>query len=109
MRYGCLCLVLLAGACAGPDDAGHQVGRALYDASVSTGHAVGVATDRTGQALQGAGANLRNAVSPSPPLAVAAPDLPPAYVPDGFPAQPPVDATPLPAPPGVRVAPSMGY
>ncbi len=103
-----LCLVLLVGACAGPDDAGHQVGRALYDASVSTGHAVAVATDRTGQALQGAGTNLRRAVDPPPPLTVAAPDLPPAYVPDGYAAPPPVETRPL-APPGVRVMPSMSY
>ena len=61
--------LLLAGlaGCAGPDRAGQQVGNSLYNASVSTGHALGVATDRTGQAFQNAGTGLRNAVNPPPP------------------------------------------
>ncbi len=93
-----LAAALLLASCAGPDDAGHAVGRALYDASVSTGHALAVATDRTGQALQGAGTGLRDAASPPPPAPAAMPALPPPYVPDGF---PPTSTT--------RPDPAMGY
>jgi hypothetical protein len=100
-------LVLTLGACGGPDQAGQSVGTALYDASVSTGHALAVATDRTGRAFESAGSGLRNAVSPATPVAVTAPDLPPPYVPDSFSTAQPVTAAPLPPP--VRADPAMGY
>ena len=101
-----IALLLLAG-CAGPDEAGHAVGRSLYGASVSTGRALSIAGDRTGRAISGVGNGLRDAVNPPPPIdAGAPPALPPPYVPEGFSTAPPVTAEPLP--PG-RPAPAMGY
>ena len=86
MRRWILIVPLALSACA-PDQVGQQVGQSLYDASVSTGHALATFGDRTGEALQDAGANLRNAVSPptsypSPAYALP-PGLPPAYGQDG--------------------------
>ena len=92
------CLVLLAAllaGCAGPDEVGHRVGESLYKASVSTGRALTVAGDRTGAALQNAGANLRNAVNPPPPIDPGPPPLPPPYVPDGFGQPAPIRSEPL--------------
>ncbi len=84
--------VLLAG-CASPDVIGQQVGQSLYNASVNTGHALAVAGDRTGSALQNAGTNLRQAVNPPPPSYDQGPlVLPPPYVPDD---RPPVTSQPL--------------
>lgn len=93
-------------ACTSPDQVGQQVGQSLYNASVSTGHAIAVVGDRTGKVLQDAGSGLRSAVNPPPPEPVYAPppDLPPPYVPDGFSPAPPVEAEPLPAP-----KPALGY
>jgi hypothetical protein len=99
MRAACLLAVSLAllSACASPDAVGQRVGRSLYDASVDTGHALAVAGDRTGQAIQNAGSNLRNAVNP-PLYPPPPPPLPPPYVPGGFDTAP-VTTAPL-APPG---------
>ena len=54
-----LVLVGLAVSACAPDQVGQQVGRSLYDASVDTGHAIATVGDRTGAALQRAGASLR--------------------------------------------------
>ncbi|WP_158744394.1 hypothetical protein [Acidisphaera sp. L21] len=94
------CVVLVAGllaGCAGPDVVGQRVGQSLYDASVNTGRALSVAGDRTGYALQNAGTNLRNAVSPPPPVVYdrGPPALPPPYVPDGFDQRAPIQSEPL--------------
>ena len=88
-------LALSLAGCASPDVVGQRVGQSLYDASVNTGHAIAVAGDRAGYALQNAGANLRNAVNPPPPDEAPL-ALPPPYAPDGFDDRPPVTAEPLP-------------
>ena len=92
-------LTLALPGCAAPDVVGQRVGQSLYDASVNTGRAIAVAGDRAGYALQNAGANLRSAVNPPPPIDAAPLALPPPYVPDGFDSSPPVTATPLPPAP----------
>ena len=86
-------LIPLALSACAPDQVGQQVGQSLYDASVTTGHAVAVIGDRTGAALQHAGANLRNAVEPPPVLY-----QPPPLSPDGY--QPPA---PISVEPGPRL------
>ncbi len=91
MARWCLLTMLALSACA-PDRVGQDVGRSLYDASVNTGHAIATLGDRTGAALENAGASLRT----RPPPYTAPLQLPPPYVPDG-PA--PVTAEPL-GPPG---------
>ena len=88
-----LIVPLALSACA-PDQVGQKVGQSLYDASVSTGHAVATFADRTGEALQDAGANLRNAVAP-PPTYILPPGLPPPYAPDGEPPPGSITSEPL--------------
>ncbi len=100
-RWSVLMMLALAG-CSSPDAVGQRVGQSLYDASVNTGHALAVAGDRTGQAIQDVGTNLRGAVDP-PPVYALPPQLPPPYVPDGYATPAPVTAEPLPP------NPSVGY
>ena len=88
-RYPAWLVALSLAGCAGPDVVGQQVGQSLYNASVNTGHALAVAGDRTGSALQNAGTNLRNAVDPPPPAYQPPPTLPPPYVPPDFDSQAP--------------------
>ena len=110
-RWSVLLVLALAG-CASPDQVGQQVGQSLYNASVDTGHALSVAGDKTGQAIQNAGANLRNAVNPPPPAYALPPELPPPYVPDGYAPPAPVTAEPLgPAAAPVYTPPNppLGY
>ena len=116
LRWGWLALLVGLWGCAPPDEVGQQVGQSLYNASVNTGHALAVAGDRTGEAIQNAGTNLRNAVSPPPPplYALPPPDLPPPYVPEGYSTTAPVGAEPLPPPvdsepPGPGPNPALGY
>ena len=115
LRWSWLTLVIGLWGCAPPDQVGQQVGQSLYDASVNTGHALAVAGDRTGAAIQNAGANLRNAVSPPPTYyALPPPDLPPPYVPEGYSTTPPIGAEPLPPPlgdgaQGTGPNPALGY
>ncbi len=111
-RWSVLLMLALAG-CASPDQVGQQVGQSLYHASVDTGHALAVVGDRTGEVIQNAGANLRNAVSPPPPAYALPPQLPPPYVPDGYAPPAPVTAEPLspasPAPGYTPPDPAVGY
>ena len=93
---------LTLAACA-PDQVGQQVGQSLYNASVNTGHAVAELGDRTGAALQNAGANLRNAVNPPPPAYYQ----PPPALPDGYDPPAPVTAEPL-GPPDLVTPPNPG-
>jgi hypothetical protein len=107
-RWTVFMMLALAG-CAPPDVVGQRVGQSLYDASVNTGRALAVATDRTGQAIQDAGTNLRDAVNP-PPVYALPPDLPPPYLPDGYAPPAPVTAEPLgPAPTATPPDPALGY
>ncbi len=101
-------IALALAACGSPDQVGQRVGRSLYDASVNTGHALAVVGDRTGAAIQDAGANLRNAANPAPLPPIG---LPPPYIPDG---SAPVTAEPLPPPSyegprDVPANPALGY
>lgn len=87
MTPRCLLTLLTVSALAGcvpPDQAGQQVGRSLYGASVSTGNAISAAGDRTGAALQSAGDSIRNTFNPPPTNLLPPPDLPPPYVAPGF-------------------------
>ncbi len=101
-------LILLALSACAPDQVGQQVGQSLYDASVNTGHAVAVIGDRTGAALQNAGANLRNAVDPPPPLLYQ----PSPLSPDGYQPPAPITVEPLGPPagsPGTPPNQDLGY
>ena len=96
-----LFVLLALSACAPPDQVGQRVGQSLYNASVNTGRALSEAGDRTGQVLQTAGANLRGAVTPPPPVYALPPELPPPYVPNGYAPPAPVTSEPLgPGPSG---------
>ncbi len=101
-------LIPLALSTCAPDQVGQQVGQSLYHASVTTGHAVAVFGDRTGAALQNAGANLRDAVDPPPPVLYQ----PPPLSPDGYQPPAPITVEPLGSPGGPVGTPpnqDLGY